>query len=130
MVFFTIGGIGYAIIELLWRRKTHWSMVVAGGVCFVFFSEISKKHKNEPLLFKAALGALGVTGVELIFGIIFNKILKMDVWDYSDEAFNFLGQICPLFTLMWGGLAMIFLPLADALNEKMSRPEANPSTVG
>ncbi len=114
-LFFTIGGVGYAIIEILWRGHTHWTMVIAGGICFVLFSEIAKRCDGEPLVFKATLAALGVTFVELIFGIIFNLIFGMEIWDYSDVPFNILGQICPLFTFFWGVLGLIFIPIAELM---------------
>jgi uncharacterized membrane protein len=59
-----------------------------------------------------------VTAVEFVFGILFNLILKMNVWDYSNMPLNILGQICPLFTLMWAGIAIAFLPLADIINKE------------
>jgi uncharacterized membrane protein len=40
----------------------------------------------------------------------------MNVWDYSDMPFNLLGQICPSFSLLWVGIAIAFLPLAEVLN--------------
>ena len=119
LTFFAVGGTGYAVIELLWRRRTHWTMILAGGVCFVIFSLVAERFKEKPLVYKAALCSLAVTAVELVFGLIFNIALKMNVWDYSGVPFNFLGQICPLFTLIWGGLGLIFIPLADAMNKKM-----------
>ena len=75
-VFFAIGGVGYAIIELIWRRRTHWTMIIAGGICFVIFSHIAERFGSRPLVFKAALAALGVTLVELIFGVLFNIIFN------------------------------------------------------
>ena len=118
-VFFIIGSIGYALIELLWRGRTHWSMMLAGGICFIIFSLIAEKFKERSLVFKAALASLAVTAVELVFGIVFNILLGMRVWDYSLVQFNFLGQICLLFSMMWGVLAMLFLPLAEAINRKI-----------
>jgi len=115
---FTIGGIGYALIELMWRRRTHLSMVLAGGICFVLFAVIAKRLKRAPLYVKVAVCALTVTLIELIFGVVFNRMLGMNVWDYSNQPFNFLGQICPAFTLMWAGLSLIFLPLADFINKR------------
>lgn len=117
LCFFAIGGVGYGIIELMWRGYTHWTMILAGGVCFVIFSEIADKFRYKPLIYKVALAALGVTAVEFIFGIVFNLIFKMNVWDYSEMPFNLFGQICPLFTLAWGVVALIFIPLADVLNK-------------
>ncbi|MBO5907091.1 MAG: hypothetical protein J6Q85_02930 [Clostridia bacterium] len=119
-VLFSIGGIGYAVIEILWRGRTHWTMVLAGGSCFLLFSRIAEKFKSSPLVIKAMISAFGVTLVELIFGIVFNIIFGMHVWDYSNERFNLLGQICPLFSLFWSLLALVFLPLADKLNNKLN----------
>ncbi len=120
-VFFIIGGLGYAIIELLWRGRTHWSMMLAGGICFILFSVIAEKLRGQRLLYKAILCALAVTAVEFIFGIVFNIILRMQVWDYSGVPFNFLGQICLLYTVIWGILGLVFVPLADFLNKKMQK---------
>lgn len=119
-VFFMIGGIGYGIIEILFRGHTHPTMIIAGGICFIIFSRIAEKFKEKPLVYKAALCSLGVTAVELAFGIVFNMIFKMNVWDYSKQPFNFLGQICLLFTFLWGALGFIFVPLAEMLNEKIN----------
>ena len=119
--FFLIGGTGYGIIELIWRGYTHWTMIIAGGVCFVIISKISKRFKNRPLVYKAVLSALGITAVELLFGIVFNKVLRMGIWDYSTMPFNFMGQICPFFTVAWCALGFIFVPLADILNRKIAR---------
>ena len=121
VVFFIIGGLGYAIIELLWRGRTHWSMMLAGGICFILFSVIAEKLRGQRLLYKAILCALAVTAVEFIFGIVFNIILRMQVWDYSGVPFNFLGQICLLYTVIWGILGLVFVPLADFLNKKMQK---------
>lgn len=115
-VFFVIGGVGYAAIELLWRGRTHWSMVLAGGICFVVFSKIAKRFKGRSLIFKALLCALCITVVELVFGVVFNILLGMQVWDYSGMRYNLWGQICPIFSLAWTGLALIFIPIADLLN--------------
>jgi uncharacterized membrane protein len=41
----------------------------------------------------------------------------MGVWDYSHVPFNIMGQICPMFSLLWAGIAIAFLPLADAINK-------------
>lgn len=119
LVFFVVGGLGYGGIELLWRGRTHWAMLVAGGICFVIFSQVAEKLCRRSLLFKASVCALCVTGVEIIFGVIFNIILKQNIWDYSNMPLNFMGQICPLYTVLWGILGLVFIPLAQRLNEKL-----------
>lgn len=120
-VFFSVGSAGYAIIELLWRGRTHWTMLIAGGICFVIFSVIEERMSQSAMITKCVLCSLSITLVELIFGIIFNIILKMNVWDYSKIPLNLLGQICPLYTILWAALSLIFLPLARKLNYMLSQ---------
>ena len=119
-IFFIIGAVGYAAIELLWRGRTHWSMMLAGGICFIIFSLIAEKLRGQRLLYKAIIAAISVTVVEFIFGVVFNIILKMDVWDYSGVPLNLFGQICLLYTVIWGILAFAFVPFASFLNKKIA----------
>ena len=46
-------------------------------------------------------GAAAVTLLELATGLIVNRWLGWNVWDYSDMPLNFMGQICLPFTLLW-----------------------------
>ncbi len=117
---FIIGGLGYGALEILWRGYTHWAMLLAGGICFVMFSHIAKRYSKRSLVFKAILCALGVTAVEAVFGIVFNMVLKENIWDYSHLPFNVMGQICLLYSFLWGLLGVVFVPLADFLNKKLS----------
>lgn len=73
------------------------------------------------MLFKCSFCAVAITAVELVFGIIFNIFLNMKVWDYSRMPFNFLGQICPFYSVLWGFLSLLFLPLAKFLNERIKK---------
>ena len=115
---FVLGAIGYAAIETIWRGRTHWSMMIAGGLCFMLFSIVADRLKDKHILIKAAVCAVGVTAIEFAFGVVFNLWLKMGVWDYSNMPMNILGQICPLFSLIWVGIAVAFLPLADIINKE------------
>ena len=33
---FYAGGVLYVLIELAWRGRSHWTMFVLGGLCFVY----------------------------------------------------------------------------------------------
>ena len=114
---FAIGAAGYAVVEIIYRGHTHWSMMIAGGVCFIIFSVIAKRLSHIPLVCRAVIAAMAVTAVEFIFGVIFNIIFKMGVWDYSNQVCNLCGQICPLFSFLWCGLAFLTLPLASLFNK-------------
>ena len=118
-VIFIIGAVGYGLIELLWRGRTHPTMLAAGGICFLLFSHIAHLFSGKPLIFKALLSALAVTAVELAFGMVFNVAFKMKVWDYSELPLNFMGQICLLFTALWGVLGFIFVPFADFIRKRL-----------
>lgn len=97
---FTYGFCVYPFLEILWRGYTHVTMCFAGGICSCILFMIIKENKGNIWL-KSFLCALSITIVELIFGIIFNLLFKMDVWDYSDKPFNFLGQICLPYFFIW-----------------------------
>lgn len=116
---FSFGALGYGLIEILWRGHTHPSMLTAGGICFMFFGKIGTKLKNASLFLKAVIGSGFITFIELVFGIIFNIILKKDVWDYSKLPFNFKGQICLLYSTFWGILSMAFIPIATKMNNRL-----------
>ncbi len=116
LIIFAAGSAGYGFIEILWRGRTHWSMLIAGGLCFVVFSVIEKHLKNTRLLYKCILGSISVTLVELVFGLVFNVLLGQKVWDYSRMPLNLAGQICLPFSVLWGILGALFIPLAGKLD--------------
>ncbi len=96
-------------------------MLTAGGICFIVFAKISDTFKKLNLFIKALIGCAFITSIEFIFGVIFNIILKKHVWDYSSLPFNFLGQICPLFSAIWLILSLIFIPIANLVSKKLSK---------
>lgn len=68
---------------------------------------ISAEMKKTPLLKKCLFGAAVITAVEFIFGIIFNMVLNMNVWNYENVPLNLLGQICLPYSVLWFGLCFI-----------------------
>ena len=118
---FFIGALGYVAIELAFRGRSHWSMAVAGGICFCIFALIGEHLSSLNKIYIPIIGSLIITAVELVFGVVFNIILKKNVWDYSSMPFNFLGQICLTFSLIWGLLSIVFIPLASALRSSFLR---------
>ena len=77
---FSIGAFGYGLIEVLWRGHTHWSMLTAGGLSFLGLSRIERTMRGMSLIKKALLGCALITSIEYVFGLIFNVILKKNVW--------------------------------------------------
>lgn len=105
-----IGGLGYNLIELLWRGRTHWSMFFVGGACFQLIGQVGRRVR-APLAVRCGLCALGITAVELISGCILNLWLDLNVWDYSRQRFNIKGQVCLLYSVFWLLLSVAAIPL-------------------
>ena len=106
---FILGGVAYAMIEVLFRGHTHWTMVLTGGACVLTMYMMSGWLLDIPLIGSALTGALIITMYELVVGLIVNIRLGWSVWDYSDMPGNILGQICPTFSAIWFLLCLIFL---------------------
>lgn len=119
LIIFTVGAFGYGLIEIVWRGYTHWSMLCAGGLSFCGLSVIAEKFKRIGSFSKAVLGGALITFIELGFGIIFNLILKKNVWDYSRMPFNLFGQICAVYSAFWVIISFFTIPLATMLNNKL-----------
>lgn len=114
MVLFSIGAVAYALIEVLWRGYTHWTMAVLGGLLFLLIGGINEYFPwDMPLCHQVIIGSLLVTGAELIAGIVLNIWLGLGIWDYSEMPFNVLGQICPQFAAAWAALSFVAIVLDD-----------------
>ncbi len=85
----------------------------------MFFGSISERLKRASIWIKAAVGSAFITFIEFIFGVIFNIILKKNVWDYSRLPLNIGGQICLLYSAIWAVLSLIFIPLAGKINKRL-----------
>lgn len=111
-----IGGIIYGLIEFFGRGYTHWSMVILGGICFVAVGMLNEILPWEmPLAVQMLCGGIIITTLEFITGCIVNIQLGWAVWDYSQEQFNVLGQICPKYSLFWMLLSGVAIILDDHL---------------
>lgn len=100
---FFVGGAIYLLLEMITRDgHTHWVMGIVGGICFVFIGLINEINSRETSFWlQCLMGGLIVTIVELVSGIVINRVLRWNVWDYSDHMFQCLGQTCLEFSLLW-----------------------------
>ena len=113
---FLIGGISYYFIEIIYRGYSHFSMIIVGGICFVLIGAINEfSNKEVPLLLQMILAVLIVDTIELISGIIINKVLLLNVWDYSNLRFNLLGQISLRSSIAWFFLSLLAIYMDDLL---------------
>lgn len=111
-----IGGITYMLIELTWRGYSHISMFILGSICFLLLGGINEFLPWElGFVWQMLIGAGIVTILELIFGIVVNVWLELEVWDYSNLPFNFMGQICLPFSFAWTLLSGVAIVVDDYL---------------
>ncbi len=117
---FITGAVGYCLLEILWRGYTHPSMGLAGGICLIGIYKINRASIKSRLI-RAILCMLLISFTELIFGLILNKLLLLNVWNYSLLPFNFLGQICAGYSLLWFLLSYIVLFFLDITKKARSQ---------
>ena len=116
---FLLGALGYGGAEVLWRGHTHWTMLLLGGAGFLAVYRISVRAA-PPLCH--LLSAAALTALEFSCGLLVNRALGWDVWDYSALPGNLLGQICPQYALIWLALSVPCCALARALNRCVFLP--------
>lgn len=88
------------------------------GLSFMYLIAYSKNYipientfLKSVVLFILMGGAMTV--IEYIAGIIFIKGMKIKLWDYSHLWGNIQGIICPLYSLFWIILAIIYYYLVN-----------------
>ena len=116
-VLFYVGGAAYLIMELLYRGRSHGSMFLAGGTCFLLIGRMNHVSPRLSLPARAVAGALIVTMVEFAAGLLVNR--EYAVWDYRDQPGNLMGQICPLFTAFWIPLSLLAIFLYGLMEAHM-----------
>ena len=111
-----IGGGMYVLLELAWRQRSHWTMFLLGGLCFIGIGLINELIPwDMPLWQQVIIGASIVTALEFLTGCIVNRWFGWGIWDYSALPGNVLGQICPQFFVLWMPVALIAIVLDDWL---------------
>lgn len=105
---FSVGGTAYVFLEYLFRSRSHWTMFLLGGICFLYAGLQSRLGgAGEPFWAPLIRVWLFVLAAEFQTGCLVNIILGWNVWDYSKLPGNILGQSSWQF-------AVLFLPLCAA----------------
>lgn len=119
-----LGGSLYYSFEMLFRGFSHWSMFVLGGFCMAFFAfQGQAMHWREPMWIQVIRCTIFVTSGEFITGMLVNKWFKLEVWDYSDQPFQVLGQVCLPFAIIFSGLCAVGIVLCGYLLHWIFREE-------
>ena len=116
-VLFYLGGAVYFTMELLWRGWSHGSMFLLGGVCFLLLGQLGAHFPRVPLWLKVMLGAAMVTALELGTGLLVNR--DFAVWDYRSMPYNYQGQICLNYSLLWMPVSLLAMLLYSKAEGKI-----------
>ena len=119
LVLFLLGGYTYYGIEILWRGDSHYSMIICGGICFIYAGLQNEQIEWDYPFWKQVLRVEAfILSAEFITGCIVNLWLGLDVWDYSGLPGNILGQTCPQFALLFLPLSAIAIIVDDFVRWK------------
>ena len=118
-ILFYIGGTAYMILEFLWRGRSHGSMFLLGGLCFLLVGSGAARFQKIPIPIRPLLGAVVITGLELVTGWLVNQDYR--VWDYRDQLFQFQGQICLAFSLLWVPVSLMEMELYSITQRKLAQ---------
>lgn len=119
---FLIGAVGYPLLELAWRGRTHPSMALAGGMSAALIHRIGQTSLHP--LSKVLLCGMGITAIEAGCGLVWNR--RHQVWDYRRLPLNWRGQVCLPFSLAWCGLSVAYLLAEKAISQASSPAAGQP----
>ena len=118
-ILFYIGGAGYMFLEFLWRGRSHGSMFLLGGLCFLLVGGGVARITCLPLALRLLAGACLITALELAAGLLVNR--NYSVWDYRNQLFQFNGQICLSYSLLWVPISLLAMWLFELLHEPLEQ---------
>ena len=120
-IIYTVGSLGYGLLEIFWRGFTHWSMLFAGGISMLWLYILNIKNFSMKLWKKCLCGAAIITAVEFVVGLFVNRLFHLNVWDYSKKRGNVCGQICLQYCFLLFLLCVPVFFLCKRLKKRLLR---------
>lgn len=116
IIFFGIYSFAGWIIEVIYRSFTRKKFINPGflfgpfvpvyGIGAMFIILMQNLISPLNIAYQFIIYTVVLTVIEYITGEIFERIFKLQLWDYSEMKFNFKGKVSLLFSLCWGVLAV------------------------
>ena len=98
-VLFYLGGFAYMTLEFVWRGRSHGSMFLLGGACFLLIGRLNRLLRRITPALRLIAFSGAITTLELLTGLLVNR--DHAVWDYRNLPLQFRGQICVPYSLLW-----------------------------
>ncbi len=126
---YLLGATLYSFIEVAFRGFTHWTMALTGGLAYMLIYITNIKLKTRSLFLRCLSGCAIITALEFIVGCIVNRKFHLGVWDYSQRPGHILGQICPLFSLIWFMLSFPAMLLSFFIKGRLFSEDSKPGKI-
>lgn len=118
-ILFYLGGGVYMTLEFLWRGRSHYSMFLLGGLCFLLMGQLNRLLRRVSLSVQLLMSSAMITSLEFATGLLVNR--DYAVWDYRNMPYNFLGQICLPFSLLWIPVSLLGMLLYDRADKLLQK---------
>ena len=135
LILWMITGMLYYTVEGIWRiGNGGWANIVMlpiGGLCGVLVGSLHKipRFYSMRVITQALLGTCIVLIIELLTGIVLNRWLGLQIWDYTGQPGNIMGQICLPYGVLWFAIMPFTIWLEDRLRWSLWR-EGSPDSLG
>ncbi len=116
---YLIGAALYCCFEVAIRGRTHWTMALTGGLAFLLLYQFNLRAGTQSVALRGLFGCGLITGLEFAVGCLVNRTFGWRVWDYSARGGHVLGQICPMFSIVWFIISLSVIPLSFFLKTKL-----------
>ena len=84
------------------------------GLASILFAIFLPELRSAPF-FLFVEGMILATALELVTGMLLERIFGQKWWDYSQEPWNFNGHICLKYSVVWGVLALLCMFVGNPL---------------
>jgi len=116
-ILFAVGFCTYITIECCYRQISYWEMGFCGGLAIVFLDRLNNEISwNIDILFQGLIGSALISSLELLIGTLSLNGILPQMWDYSKLPLNYKGIVCVPFSLIWVGLSIIAIMIADSIH--------------
>lgn len=108
-----------------------WTPIYGIGVCIVIYlyklvNKIFKLNKISKPIIVFLIGFIILSFMELISGILIEKLFRVTFWDYSNGPFSIFRYTSLKMSFIWGisSLVIIYIikPILDKFITKIPRP--------
>ena len=118
IILFLVGYCAYIAIEVTFRGVSYPLMGICAGLAVIIIDKINDYISWDiDIILQGVIGSIVITIFELIIGEISLRTELLPImWNYSNVPLNFDGVVCVPFSLIWIGLSIIGILVADTIN--------------